>query len=488
MSTAILEAPTRKPHSADTALSYTDIEIFRYPDEVRDAFLTQGTGQSFLDGSHVTAQEIWHWVSEEGPRRYPNQFARGRVFGPSEDVWLLAGIKLLYLTTTLALRLSKATERGVPVVFVQGGQGHEPYYAAGGIPSRPAHVGNWSVNIEENLSKNEADTLRAEQRALCHNHLTVDACQTAGFGVIQAGRVPIPIVAPYLANRCSDIAYGTEAHRHGPVKVALNLVDLPVADQQDKSWAADYTAANLRTLVETIAGLSGKTVTDEDLWEEYRFHNEKRRLAREFAKLWWEAPQPPTNSQDRQSIQGLGNESHGDPVAAKQILEEALEEVRGRVARGERGFGVSKDPIRLFILGSCVGPNIKNTEANGAVVAGKDDGWSEIVHDVPESGTDPYLALATTILNYPYELPTEKRARWTSEQVKAARADAVLFMHQWGCNYQSSISRLVTDIVTEETGLPGTVLERSFNENPTGQEQFNTRMETFIEIVRNTKA
>jgi len=270
--------------------------------------------------------------------------------------------------------------------------------------------------------------------------------------------------------------------------VQLGLVDVPVNEQQSKEWAVDYTARNLRTLVGQIADISGKKVTDADLWKEYRIHNEKRQLARELAKIWWDAPQPPTNSQDRGAFTGLGNESHGDPVAAKQILEEVLLEVKARVARGEGGFGISENPVRLFILGSCVGPNVKNTDYNGAIVAGKDDGWSEIYYDVPESGDDPYKALARTILNYPYELPTEKRARWTAEQIRAARADGVIFMHQWGCNYQSSISRLVVDVVTEELGIPGAVLERSFNENPTGQEQFNTRMETFIEIVRNSRS
>jgi len=465
--------------------SHTD-EILAIPSELRAPFLATG-GLTFRDGHTVSAEEIWHYITEIGPKRHPNLYSVGRLFGPSGDVWLLSGLKRLYLTTTLVDRLNAAVAKGVPVVFIQGGQGHEPYYAAGAIPSRPAHVATWALNLKENQSYNEANRNRHAQRELSAQQLTVDACQTAGYGIIQSGQVPVTMIAPYLANRCSDIAFGVEAHRHGPMKLPLGLVDVPVNDQANKPWAVDYTAKSLRRLVSEISAKSGKKVTDQDLWDEYRLHNEKRRLVREYARVWWGAKVPPTNSQDHTAILGLGNESNADPVATKQVLEESLREVKERVAKGVKGFGLVDDPARLFICGSCINPNLRHTDEAGGVIVGKDDGFSEVFHDVPESGDDPYRALAETVLSYPYEQPTEKRAQWTVEQFKASRADGLIFMHQWGCNYQSGAARLIVDYVAKATGRPTTVIERTFAESPEGHEQLNTRIETFLDIARNSR-
>lgn len=461
-------------------------KVQRYPEEIREAFLKTG-GLSFRDGSFFTAQQIWDWVNHEGPRRYPNLFAEGRLFGPSRDLAFLSGIKRQFLTSTLYDRMEKATREKVPTVFVQGGQDHDPYYAAGGIPLRPAHVNAWALNRKEGQSFGQADLQRQQNRQKSMQQLTEDACQTAGYGIIQAGDVPITMISPYLANRCSDIAFGVEAHRHGPVKLDLGLVDIPVADQNDKAWAVEYTAKNLRKLVELVARHSGRKVTDDHLWEEFKLHNRKRRLAREYLHLWWNAKILPTNSQDHAGIWGLGNESHGDPVAALQILEESVSEVKQRLKDGVKGAGLADDPIRLLILGSCVNPNQRHLDDAGGVIAAKDDGYSEIFHDVAEDGDDPYRALAETVVAYPYEQPTEKRAAWTAKIAGDSKADGAIFMHQWGCNYQSSIARMVVDIVQERANIPAIIIERTFAESATGHEQVNGRVETFLEILRQTR-
>jgi len=461
-------------------------DLVRYPEEVRSAFLKTG-GLTFRDGTHHTAEQIWDWVNFEGPRRYPNLFAEGRLFGPSRDLALLSGIKRQFLTSTLYVRMEKATREGIPTVFVQGGQDHDPYYAAGGIPLRPAHVSAWALNRKEGQSFGQADLQRQQHRQKSMQQLTEDACQTAGYGIIQSGDVPITLISPYLANRCSDIAYGVEAHRHGPVKLDLGLVDIPVNDQKDKEWAVEYTAKSLRRLVELVARHSGRKVTDEHLWEEFKLHNKKRRLAREYLHLWWNARVPPTNSQDHGGIWGLGNESHGDPVASLQILEESVAEVKQRIQDGVKGAGLQDDPIRLLILGSCVNTNLKHTDDVGGVIAAKDDGYSEIFHDVAEDGNDPYRALAETVLAYPYEQPTEKRGEWTAQLAKDSKAAGAIFMHQWGCNYQSGIARLLVDAVQDKADIPAIVIERTFAESSTGHEQVNGRVETFLEILRQTQ-
>jgi benzoyl-CoA reductase/2-hydroxyglutaryl-CoA dehydratase subunit BcrC/BadD/HgdB len=344
-------------------------------------------------------------------------------------------------------------------------------------------VNGWATNAKENMSYEEADMRRLHIRELGRQALTVDACQTAKYEIIQNELVPgIKIIAPYLCTRCSDIAYGVEAHRHGKVQLPLVPVDFPVNGQTNKPWARTYVAENLRRLVREIAKLSGRNVTDEVLWSEIKLHNEKRRIAREYADLWWSAEVPPTNSQDHGAVLSLGNESNADPVAAKQILQESLEEVRLRIKNKVKGVGLSDNPARIFVGGSCVNPNAHVVDRAGGIIVGKDDGWSEIFHDVEESG-DPYDQLAKTMLAFPYELPTEERAKWTVEQIKRSRADGFIFMYQWGCNFQSAAARILADYVKKEAKIPTVIIERSMAESSQGQEQLHNRVEVFIEML-----
>ncbi len=458
-----------------------------YPEELREK-VAATPDLRFRDGSRVAADEIWEFMTEEGPRRYPNLFSQGKNHGLSGDLDLVTGFRRNYFNISLFDRLNRAADQGVPVVFIQGGQTHEPYYAAGGIPIRPGYVNSWATNSKENLSYEEADIRRLQIREIGRQALTVDACQTAKYEIIQNEMVPgISIIAPYLCTRCSDMAYGVEAHRHGKVRLPLVPVDYPVNRQQDKAWARSYVADNLRRLVRQIAEQSRIEVNDELLWQEIRLHNEKRRLAREYMNRWWSAPTPPTNSQDHTAILSLGNESSSDPLAAKQLLEESLAEVKARIREDRRGAGLAEDPVRLFICGSCVNPNPHVVDRAGGVVVGKDDGWSEVFNDVEENG-DPYEQLAQTILAYPYELPTEERGRWVAEQVKRSRADGMIFMYQWGCNFQSAAARLVADVVKEEAGVPTIIIERAMAESQEGQEQLHNRVEVFIEMLKQNKA
>ncbi|OPX44963.1 benzoyl-CoA reductase subunit C [Ruminiclostridium hungatei] len=441
----------------------------------------------FRDGSRVSGSEMWRFMTTEGPKRYPNLFSKGKNHGFSDDAELISGFRRNYFNTTMYDRLNRFAAKGTPVVFIQGGQTHEPYYAAGGIPIRPGQVNGWATNSKENMDYDEADLRRLQIREIGRQALTVDACQTAKYEIIQNELVQgISIIAPYLCTRCSDIGYGVEAHRHGKVQLPLLPVDFPVNNQQNKPWAREYVAENLRRLVRKIAELSKVEVNDDVLWKEIKLHNEKRRLAREYLDLWWSAPVPPTNSQDHTAIAGLGNESSNDPVAAKQILEESLKEVKERIRNNVKGKNLSDDPVRLFICGSCVNPNPHVVDRAGGVVVGKDDGLSEIFYDVEETG-DPYEQLAKTMLSFPYELPTEERGRWVAEQVKKSRADGMIFMYQWGCNFQSAAARLVADVVKKEAGVPTIIIERAMAESAQGQEQLHNRVEVFIEMLRQGK-
>jgi benzoyl-CoA reductase/2-hydroxyglutaryl-CoA dehydratase subunit BcrC/BadD/HgdB len=86
-------------------------------------------------------------------------------------------------------------------------------------------------------------------------------------------------------------------------------------------------------------------------------------------------------------------------------------------------------------------------------------------------------------LAFPYELPTEARADWTIEMLKKSKAHGVVFMYNWGCNFQTGIARLMMDIVKEKTGLPATFIEVGELGRSEATEQSENRIEAFIEML-----
>jgi benzoyl-CoA reductase/2-hydroxyglutaryl-CoA dehydratase subunit BcrC/BadD/HgdB len=63
----------------------------------------------------------------------------------------------------------------------------------------------------------------------------------------------------------------------------------------------------------------------------------------------------------------------------------------------------------------------------------------------------------------------------------------MIFMYQWGCNYQSGVARLVADVVREEAGVPTIIIEKAMAEGQRGHEQLHGRMEVFVEMLRNAR-
>jgi Benzoyl-CoA reductase/2-hydroxyglutaryl-CoA dehydratase subunit, BcrC/BadD/HgdB len=469
---------------------------WRYPDELGPLF-TATDGINFDDGHTVSSEEIWRFLTQEAPKRFPHEFHRyatgfmgtsaglkGR-FRREIDVSYLSGLKTSYLVMTLKDRVNAARQSGVPIVLVQGAQPVEPYYAAGGIPLRPQYVNIWARNRTEGLNaRQSALKSHAILEAGRRNLTSPDACnQVSAHAAIEEGYVDIDLVAPILCLRCSDMAYLSETHRLGKKGIPTYLVEYPVPghDKTPTEGRIDLLTAELKKLTEKVAKLSGKKVTDEDLTAEIKIENKARRLLRECNDIWWNAKVPPTNSTDRASTLALAGDGCGDFSASLSVLEQTRDELKERVKHGVKGAGLKNNPVRIFSCGSCVGPNATLVDYAGGVIVGRDDGWSKTVVDVKETG-DPWENLANAILSYPYELPTVERAEWIAREAKRSRADGVIFLYAWGCNYQTAVARMIADIVKDRTGLPTTTIEMELGQNDS--EQSENRVEAFIEILR----
>jgi len=455
---------------------------FQYPEEIKADFL-KTRDIVFQDGRRVTAAEVWDFMTIEAPKRFPNAFSQSTNFGGrlSQDVRLFSSLKRGYLSLTLKDRLAESRKKGVPIVLVQGGQSYEPYFAAGAIPLRPGVIIGWARGQQEGLNLRQNDVRGNDILEHGRRTITIEACnQIAAHAAVAEGIVDVDLIAPYLCLRCSDMAYLVETHRNKQKEHPLHLVDHPIS-RNNPEGGVDYVAEGLHKLVEQIDKLTGRKTTDEQLRAAIRQRNRSHQLSRKLVHLLWQADVLPLNGSDLRAA-SVQFDSAGDTTASFGVLEELYDEVTERIKNGVRGQGLSERPKRLFVSGSCVGANSAQVEDQGAVVVGHDDGWSQICVDVQEEG-DPYKNLARSILSFPYELSTEARAKWTAEQVRQSRADGILFMYNWGCNYQTGVARMLADAVKKETGLPTLTLEVGELARSEGVEQTANRVESFIEML-----
>ncbi|ADP72786.1 2-hydroxyglutaryl-CoA dehydratase D-component [Rhodomicrobium vannielii ATCC 17100] len=460
-------------------------EGFRYPESIREAFIAT-PGLNFRDGSYVSSEKMWEFLTVEAPRRFPYSFSEERIFGESlHDYTYFAGIKHNYLNLTLRDRLLKAHANGVPIIHVQGGQTVDPFFAAGAIPVVPGPLRGWATSMKEGLTLYQAGQRATDILEAGRSAISVDCCNNpvGAMEAIRQNLIPIDMVVPYLALRCTDIAYTLESYRTLVKDIPLHFIDYPVT--RDTEWTVQYVAELLRDLVKRIAQLRGVEVTEEDLWKEIKLENRGRKFARDAVELVWRAELPPIRSQNLSGIITGGRFDRGDSLAGTELLEQDFAEVTQRVRDGVLAPGVSEDAVRLISVGSCFGLQSDFVEAHGGVVVGTDDHLSKIYADVGEYG-DPYERMAESILSYNYEKETEKRAAYVVDLVRRSRANGVVCGYNWGCNYQSAVSRMIADIVKKETGVPtlNLVVNGLGLSRLQGNEQTQNRIESFIEMIR----
>ncbi|UZQ51262.1 2-hydroxyacyl-CoA dehydratase subunit D [Clostridium kluyveri] len=460
-------------------------KIFKFPESIKGAFI-KTPGIHFKDGTYVSSEEIWDFMTVEAPIRFPYAYSLEKNYQSrlSRDVEFFSGIKHSYLNLTFRDRLLRAHANGTPIVHVQGGQTVDPYFAAGAIPVVPGPLRGWARDMEEGLDVRSAGRRAMKIMESGRQTISIECCNNP-IGSIESIRqklVPVDLIAPYLCLRCTDIAYVLESYRTSIKDIPLHFIDFPVT--RDKKWTVEYVAELIYELVKKLGDLRGVTIANEDLWKEIKLENRGRRLARETVESIWKAKKFPVTSTDLSSIITSGRFDRGDSLASTEFLEQANKEVKERISKGIKGAGLSDKPVKILSVGSCFGLRADFVEEKGGVIVGTDDHLSKIYADVVESG-DPYEEIAKSILSYKYEQPTEQRAQYVIDLVRESKADGVVCGYNWGCNYQSASSRMIADIVKKETGVPTINIEVAELGLLEGNEQTQNRLEAFIEMLDN---
>lgn len=452
---------------------------FRYPERVKEMLLAAG-GLCLGDGTTVSPEEIWEFMTVIGPRRFPGIFTQDRFSGGfSPDVDFITGIKRHYWFMTGSDRFQQRQQSGCPVVAVQMGSPREIYSAAHCLPVRPGFPADWLLSQGEGFEREEMQQRLTAVRNDCKKSMPAECCAlVAPFHAVHKIKAPVSFLAPITMLGCSDAVFAMESARRNERNIPSFVVDFPVQHEAGE-WRVQYLAEQLRLLAEKLGKLSGAEVTAIRLREEIQKQIHLRKLAREYNELWWSAATPPTNSGDRMI---MGSADWSEYPTIMQLLQEGKSEIERRIADGVLGKGLQRDPLRIFVCGSCAGLNAFMVEKAGGVIVGHEQSLSSLYTDIGET-SDPFMDLARSACSLPYERPPEARAAWTAEMVRRSRADGVVFMYNWGCNYQSAISRMVSEVIKEKAGVPTMTLDLIPSGRMASAEQLRTRLEAFLEIL-----
>ena len=457
---------------------------FHFPKELKGPFLERG-GLTFWDGSEVSAEEIWQFLNEEAPQLFPYFFtsdlnANERL---PHHIELLSSLKLYYLRVSRRHRVEAMRKAGWVLALVNGGPPLDVYFGARAIPLRPGPMADLIMNYAAEKKKLQ------DHAAILEGIYDDGASRTAAdvcrlmrtHSGIRRRLVPVDILAPYTAMRCSDMSYLVEWQRADRPDLPKTLIDYPWDHAPAKSHNVKFVVQNLRDAVKQIDQITGRQTTDEDLKRAIRWMNRLRMIGRKILELWWSAPQAPTCSK---LVFDWGHNAHDalcDPVAMAQVFEETYEELKERVEHGINSTEVSEHAARFWVCGSCVAPSSFAVDARGGALLARDDRWSSMLMDVDEEG-DPYENITRSLQSSPYEQIAEKRALWVVEESRKARASGLLFAYHWGCNYQGAISRVMCD-VAKEAGVPAMNLEQDDLGRATSPEQSINRISAFIEML-----
>jgi len=161
-------------------------------------------------------------------------------------------------------------------------------------------------------------------------NLNVECCNLiAPLSLLKNKNIPIAAIDPCLCSRCSDMAYATEAYHFESGSIPSFMMDYP-PNHDGGEWRVEYIKEEIMSMVEQLAKISGKEVTDEDLRREIQLENKARHLTMECQHQWCNAKVPPTNSVDG-NFSYLGLRGSYDFQVTNQILQESCNEITARV-------------------------------------------------------------------------------------------------------------------------------------------------------------
>lgn len=326
---------------------------------------------------------------------------------------------------------------------------------------------------------------KAEQQGYSRELCGYARCDlgTAFGGTTPVGRLPKPDLLVVCTNICQTVLFWYRAlavHFNVP----LALVDTPFIYGESRPYQIEYIAEQLKTLVDTAAGVAGKKL------DEARFM-ETLGLSQQGTTLWGECLY---TSKSRPSPWSAFDQFiHMAPIVAMRGTAQCndyyrilLEELKDRVSRG---VGAIKDEKHRLLWDNLpVWYKMRGlatklaTRGFNLIIATYTNAWAETIVTVGENETDPFIALAKAYIHVIVNRDLPNRLRVMSKMVREYSCDGVVLHSNRSCKSYSMGQVDLQERVSKQCAVRAVLIEadhldsRSWAEGP-----IDTRLSAFME-------
>jgi benzoyl-CoA reductase/2-hydroxyglutaryl-CoA dehydratase subunit BcrC/BadD/HgdB len=308
---------------------------------------------------------------------------------------------------------------------------------------------------------------------------SVDVCSSirAEVGVALSGELPKPDLLITNSEVCDG--YGPWQFVAEQVGIPIYQIDTPYSDGDD---AVQYMVKEFSRLIAYLEEMTGEKADLKKLDRIFKESLEAAEYNREINNLRKNVPSP-MRGRDGMRLMG-GGQSRGNPGAVA-YLKALVEELKGRVERGEGA--VPEEKHRLLWCQTppfYVDLTTWMEEKYGAVVAFNDP-HKEVWWQPGEYDGLPVLeALARQFITDPWNGPSERRVSTLVNNAREYRVNGAVHFNQWGCRVSSGHARMLADRLDEELGIPTLILDGDYMDFRNYSDgQVKTRLSAFLEML-----
>lgn len=308
---------------------------------------------------------------------------------------------------------------------------------------------------------------------------SVDVCSSirAEVGVALSGELPKPDLLITNSEVCDG--YGPWQFVAEQFGIPIYKIDTPYFDGDD---AVDYMVKEYSRLIAFLEDKTGEKVPLEKIDQVFREDLEAAEYNREINELRKTIPTP-MKGRDAMRLMG-GGQTRGH-ARSIPYLKALVDEVKGRVARGEGA--VPEEKYRLLWCQTppfYVDLTTWMEEKYGAVVAFNDP-HKEVWWEPGEYDDMPVLeAMARQFIADPWNGPSERRTSTLVQNAKEYSVHGAVHFNQWGCRVSAGHARMLADRLEKEVGVPTLIIDGDYMDfRNYSDTQVKTRLSTFLEML-----
>ncbi|MBI5207614.1 MAG: 2-hydroxyacyl-CoA dehydratase [Candidatus Firestonebacteria bacterium] len=428
-------------------------------------------GLHTIDGRYISKWKIIPYMAKS-LYKFPGLY-RYRI-----DPGIKGLTELIYLILSAPERVHEMQKKGKIVIGKWAVNPTDLYYSSGAIALDPFFLSFCY------MLATDSNELAIRGRA----ELSPDACpaQAAAYIALTQNLVHLNCFYPFIGPWCYDSQYCFESLRAKFKGYFGGQPSMP--NKGYYKLTLEYLIGEIKNFYKRVEELTHIPYNPERLRHEFIFENKMRKILREAHHMML-GDVVPMGSLELILLTFLACDWVSDPIAAYEMMELMINDLRKRVKAGVFGRGVSKNPVRLLISGIAWGDlGVYNiVDDLGGVIIGSECVISTYWKDINNNpDKDPIEILAERFMEVPYTYTGQEKAMWTVENIKQMKnLDGVIININFGCNYVAANTRILQDTIKKETGMPVLVIDSDLpGEN---REQIRTRIGAFIEMIKQKK-